>query len=248
MIMPKVYKTAELTAVWRSMGGVDNLSISNVSISGRIIGYFLGLLDPNSVKTICFRTELIDNFIKKLKPKYIVEIGVGYSSRYYRFKGKFKDTCFYNLDLPYFAEKNKNILPKILPYDITKDSLNLDLPPDSDRTLFIVEGVTMYLKKNDVERLLKEIKKYKGFLLIDFFNFEQSTKYKKGIKSDKKISERLYKLIFKFIINKCSLFNYRIKNIEDGKKLLGKFGYKNILNYSYDVPKTLDTLFYAEFG
>lgn len=223
----KVYHTAGLTAVWRSMGKVDDYATEKVNVPIRILGYVLGLLDPNSVETIAQRTKLIDSFIRKLRPKCIVEIGAGFSSRPRRFN-KIKS---YELDLSYFSKRNKNIIL----FEIGKDKLNLNVK----EALFIVEGVTMYLQKNDIIGILKQIRKYKGHLLIDFFNLEKSTR-------EKSIRESLYKFIFKLIIGRNYLFDFRIKNVKEGVFLLKSLGYKKVKYCAYKIPKTLDALFYAK--
>jgi len=223
----KVYRTAGLTAVWRYMSKVDSHAVKQVNLPLRILGYILGLLDQNSVKTIAQRTVLIDSFIRKLKPKNIVEIGSGFSSRAIRFK----DIKCYELDLPYFKRKKSNIIP----FEIGKDRLSLDI----EEALFIVEGVTMYLRKNHVISLLKQIKNYKGHILIDFINKENSIK-------EKNLNGKIYKALFKLVINRNYLFDYRLENVQDGISLLKSLGYKNLHYYNYDVPKTLDVLFYGE--
>nr|MCH8003508.1 hypothetical protein [Nanoarchaeota archaeon] len=223
----KVYRTAGLTAVWRSMGKVENHSTEQVSIPMKIVGYLLGLLDPNSVETIAQRTKFIDTFVRRLKPKYVVEIGVGYSSRSKRFD-KIK---FYELDLPYFSEKNRNITS----FDIGRDELKLDVK----EALFIVEGVTMYLQKKQIMDLLNQVKKYKGHLLIDFINLGGSTR-KKSIRMN------LYKFIFKLIIGRNYLFDFRIKNVQEVISLLRGLGYKKINYCPYKIPRTVDALFYAK--
>jgi len=223
----KVYRTAGLTAVWRSMGKVERYSTQQVSFPMKVIGYVLGLLDHNSVETIVQRTRFIDAFIRKIKPKYVVEIGSGYSSRPKRFN-KIK---FLELDLSYFSGKNKNIIP----FQIGKDKLDLDVK----EALFIVEGVTMYLHRKQVVDILRQIKGYKGYLLIDFFNFEGGSK-------NKSINEKLYKFIFKLVIGRNYLFDYRIKDVSNGISLLRSLGYKNINHCPYKTLKTLDALFYAK--
>jgi len=224
----KVYRTAEITAVWRHMAKVDKYSISKVNFFMKIVGKILGFLDPNSVKTISQRTILIDSFIRKLKPKNIVEIGSGFSSRSKRFK---KIRC-YRFDLPYFSKKEKEVIP----FEIGKDTLKVDVK----ESLFIVEGVTMYLQKKDIIDLLNQIKKYKGHILIDFFDRERSSRIKS-------LNEKIYKFIFKLVIGRNFLFDYRLKNIEEGISLLEDFGFKNVRHYTYKVPKTLDVLFYGKF-
>ena len=162
-----------------------------------------------------------------MKPKYVVEIGVGYSSRSKRFD-KIK---FYELDLPYFSEKNRNITS----FDIGRDELKLDVK----EALFIVEGVTMYLQKKQIMDLLNQVKKYKGHLLIDFINLGGSTR-KKSIRMN------LYKFIFKLIIGRNYLFDFRIKNVQEVISLLRGLGYKKINYCPYKIPRTVDALFYAK--
>jgi len=224
----KVYRTAGLTAIWRGMGKVDEYAAERVNVPMRVIGYVLGLLDPNSVETIVQRTKLIDSFIRKLRPKCVIEIGSGYSSRSKRFN-KIK---FYELDLPYFLRRNKNIIP----FDIEKDKLDIDVK----EALFIVEGVTMYLKKQQVIRLLNQIKQYKGHILIDFLNKEYSNK-------EKNLREKMYKFLFKRIIGRDYLFDYKVGNIMEGISFLMGLGYKKIRYCPYKISKTLDALFYAKF-
>jgi len=220
----KVYRTAGLTAVWRSMSNMGNAD--QVSVPIKVLGYILGKLDPNSVHTIARRTRIIDSFIMKLKPKCVVEIGAGYSSRSKRFKSK-----FYEFDLSYFSKRNKEISL----FEIGKDKLDLKIKD----ALFIIEGVSMYLKEKQIIDLLKQIKRYKGYILIDFFNLENSTR-------KKSFRERLYKNLFKMILGRNYLFDFKIKNVDEGISLLKSFGYKDVKYYPYKIPKTLDALFYAK--
>ena len=223
----KVYRTAALTAVWRYMAKVDERSIAYVNIPLRLFAYILGLLDPNSVATISERTKMINLTIKKIKPKYIVEIVAGFSSR----AAEFDNIRFYELDLPYFQKFKDGIIS----FNIGKDDLKLNVKD----ALFIIEGVTMYLQKGQVLTLLRQIKKYKGHILIDFFSKEYSEK-------EKNLREKIYKMLFRIIIQKTCLFDYRMENLQEGITLLKKIGFKNVKHYNYKVPKTLDCLFYAK--
>ncbi len=223
----KVHRTASLTAVWRSMANIGYDSIKHVSMPMRFFAFILGRLDKNSVATISERTRLIDSDIRKLKPKYIVEIGAGYSSR----RKKFSDIEFFELDLPYFQKFKADIIP----FDIGKDKLDLKIK----NALFIVEGVTMYLEERQVLSLLRQIKKYKGHILIDFF-------VRRNPPAKKNIREKIYKALFKRIIGRKHLFDYRIENFQEGINLLKRLGYKNAKRYDYGTLKSLDALFYAK--
>jgi O-methyltransferase involved in polyketide biosynthesis len=224
----KVCKTAALTAVWRKMGNVDNLSIRHVPLHLRVLARVLGILDRPSVDTITKRTIAIDSLIREKKPKVIVEIGCGYSSR----PEIFQKTKFYQLDLKEISATKKNVIS----LDAGKDTLDLDIK----EAFFIVEGLTMYLNDKEVSYLLNQIKKYKGRLAIDFFNTQNST-HKKSFR------EKLYKSLFKMLIGKNHLFDFRIENQDSGKELLRKAGFRNITFIDYKINKTLDSLFYAEF-
>jgi len=223
----RVHHTAGLAAVWRNMGKIERFSTEKVSFPMKIVGHLLGLLDPNSVETIVQRTKFIDTFIKKLKPNYVVEIGAGYSSR----SRRFNNIKFYELDLRYFSEKNENIIP----FEIGKDELKLNVK----EALFIVEGVSMYLQRKQVIDLLKQIKNFKGHLLIDFINLNASAR-KKSIRMD------MYKFIFKLVIGRNHLFDFKIKNVQEAISLLGGLGYKKVNYCQYKIPRTVDALFYAK--
>lgn len=223
----KVYRTAAITAAWRYMAKVDDCSIKQVRFPLKFLACILGFLDRNSVETIKERTRIIDSIIRKSKPKCIVEIGAGFSSRAQRFDGI---KC-YELDLPYFQKAKSSIIP----FNIGKDELELEIKG----ALFIVEGVTMYLQEEQVITLLKQIKKYKGHILIDFFDNEHSS-----IK--KNLREKIFKFLFRRIIQREHLFDFRIRNMQDGIALLECIGYANVKHYPYNIAKTLDNLFYAK--
>ncbi|MDP6647806.1 MAG: hypothetical protein QGH34_00225 [Candidatus Woesearchaeota archaeon] len=222
----KIYRTAGITATWRYMAKVDDLSIEQVSFPIRMMGYVLGWLDTNSVKTIEQRTKYIDSVILKTRPTNAVEIGSGFSSR----SRRFKNIKFFELDLDHIKKRKQDTIP----FDISKDRLDINVKD----ALFIVEGVTMYLQEKQVISLLNQIKKYKGYLLIDFFNSSYSARHKT-------FRENVYKFLFKLLIGRNHLFDYRIESIEHGKKLLRDLGYKNIKHFPYSVEKTLDCLFYC---
>ena len=48
------------------------------------------------------------------------------------------------------------------------------------------------------------------------------------------------------IIKKDYLFDFRIGNAQEGISLLKNIGYKDVKNYTYNIPKTLDVIFYAK--
>lgn len=227
----KVHKTAGLTAVWRYMGNVDGHSYLRVGLFTKVVGGILGLLDPNSVQTIAQRTLSIDSFIKKLKPMHVIEIGAGLSSRARRFPG----IEFYELDLPYF----KKIKGETIPFEIGKDRLNEKLKLQSEKNIFVIEGVSMYLQKELLLDLLRQVKKYKGSILIDFFSAENSSR-------NKSPRERAFKFLFRRFIDKSPAFDFRIDNASHGRALLRGLGYKNVRHCKYKVKKTLDVLFYGE--
>ena len=71
-------------------------------------------------------------------------------------------------------QETSNSKKDVMPFDAGKDSLKLKI----SEAIFILEGLTMYLNEKEIARLLKQIKKYKGQIVIDFFNKKNSTKEK----------------------------------------------------------------------
>ena len=97
----------------------------------------------------------------------------------------------------------------------------------------------MYLNEPQVLSLLSQIKKYSGSIIIDFFE-------RKNPPAKKSMREKIYKALFRLVIGRDHLFDYRIENAKHGALLLKGMGYRGVKHYNYKIPKTLDVLFYGE--
>ena len=222
-----VEHTAYLTAVWRKMGKVENVSFRSVPFSSKVIGYLMGWLDPASVSTIAQRTTIIDAVLAALQKEHIVEIGAGLSAR----QERFPKSVVYSLDLPSFPSKRDNFIP----YDVGKDALEV---PFQD-AVFIVEGVSMYLDKKDVKTMLKQIRAHKGHVLIDFFDKSKGSAYKS-------LRECMYKSLFSKVAGREKPFTFAVENAAAGKALLESCGFRDVEELRLPLKKTLDVLFYAK--
>jgi|ETN01SMinimDraft_4_1059930.scaffolds.fasta_scaffold04255_4 O-methyltransferase involved in polyketide biosynthesis len=222
-----VEHTAYLTAVWRKMGKLDMTSLRDVPFRTKMIGYMMGWLDPASVDTIVQRTIIIDAVLAGLQKEHIVEIGAGLSTR----RERFPRSVVYTLDLPSFPIQKENFIP----YAIGTDSLEV---PFSD-AVFVVEGVSMYLEKLQLKKMLKEIVALKGHVVIDFFDKSKGSKYKS-------YREHLYKQLFSRVSGKDKPFSFAVENAEHARKLLASCGFTEIEELRLPLKKTLDILFYAK--
>ncbi|MDA1196910.1 MAG: hypothetical protein O2779_03030 [Nanoarchaeota archaeon] len=222
-----VEHTAYLTAVWRKMGKIDMASVKDVPFSSKMMAYVMGWLDPASVDTIVQRTTVIDAVLAALQKEHIVEIGAGLSAR----RERFPKSAVYNLDLPSFPLKKENFIP----YVIGEDALEV---PFMD-AVFVVEGVSMYLEKKQLKKMLKEIVAHKGHVLIDFFDKSKGSKYKS-------FREDLYKRMFSKVACREKPFSFAVENAESARSLLSSCGFSEIEELRLPLKKTLDILFYAK--
>ena len=132
------------------------------------------LMTPGAYEYLIARTIFFDQvFIEGLKDEVpqIVMLGAGYDTRAYRFHDLSKNTRIYELDVPTTQKRKKQHLQKarmempgnviLIPIDFNKDSLISALEKagyDSNaQTLFIWEGVTMYLEDSAVQSTFEQI-------------------------------------------------------------------------------------------
>lgn len=120
------------------------------------------------------RTKHIDAVLKQEGAngiKQVVNLGVGYDTRAYRFHKTMPNVKFFELDMPVLIARKKEIVAKIfgaqpsyviyVPIDFEKQSLKDALTKagydKTKKTLYIWEGVTFYLTKDAVDGTLKFI-------------------------------------------------------------------------------------------
>ena len=129
------------------------------------------------------RTAYFDElFANALKDNtQIVLLGAGYDSRAYRFTAAGK---IFEVDAPFTQERKMSILQangldfagvEFVPVDFEKDDLFVRLAQNGydfgQQTLFLWEGVVLYLSKGAVDSTLRAIKQNsKGVLAFDYLN------------------------------------------------------------------------------
>ncbi len=138
--------------------------------------FFLKQIAPSGIyEYVLARTKRMDElFVDALENDFsqIVLLGAGMDTRALRFKGKNKGTKIFELDIPTTQQpklailKRKGVvLPKELifvPIDFNRQSLSEVLLAagyqENQRSLFLLEGVTMYLTPEAVDSMLAFIR------------------------------------------------------------------------------------------
>ena len=138
------------------------------SIAGKV-------LFPGAYEYILARTAFIDGIVKEALQGDIpqmVFLGAGYDSRAYRFRHLIKQTRIFELDASATQQSKRELLRKaniIVPEQVVFVPVNFNSGSLSDalygagfvagqRTLFVWEGVTMYLPADVVDDTLSFIK------------------------------------------------------------------------------------------
>lgn len=117
--------------------------------------------------------ELVQNYVTAHPNAVVINIACGLDTRFYRVdNGKLR---WFNLDLPVTIEVRKRFLEEtgrvsVLPYSAMDEAWaeevhkTLDAETDLDNetrpTLVIIEGLTMYLSKEDVQKIFAIIRKH----------------------------------------------------------------------------------------
>lgn len=117
--------------------------------------------------------ELVQNYVTEHPNAVVINIACGLDTRFYRVdNGKLR---WFNLDLPVTIEVRKKFLEEtgrvsVLPYSAMDEAwaeevhktLNAetDLDNETRPTLVIIEGLTMYLSKEDVQKIFTIIRKH----------------------------------------------------------------------------------------
>lgn len=117
--------------------------------------------------------ELVQNYVTEHPNAVVINIACGLDTRFYRVdNGKLR---WFNLDLPVTIEVRKKFLEEtgrvsVLPYSAMDEAwaeevhktLNAETEIDNETrpTLVIIEGLTMYLSKEDVQKIFAIIRKH----------------------------------------------------------------------------------------
>ena len=126
----------------------------------------------------CLRAKWMDDetlkFIKAHKPCNVIQLGAGIDDRFRRIGMPDGVQHWNDLDLPEVANMRKQVIPevernKIIPMNMFDTSWMKKLHDEKLPVLIIVEGVFMYIPKEDIGRLMKDISTHLGeaILLMD---------------------------------------------------------------------------------
>lgn len=155
----------------------------------KVFSLFKHLNKPNMVSTV--RARIIDDHLRKLlaehKDTQIVLLGAGFDSRAFRIAGG----NWLEIDEPAIIAKKNKYLPtsmcpntlKRIPVDFSNSELNkaLGCLDVTKKTLFIVEGVLMYLNEHEIHGMVKQLKHHmrEHDLIVDFMNAHFIKRYMK---------------------------------------------------------------------
>jgi methyltransferase (TIGR00027 family) len=134
------------------------------------------------------RTKYIDTILKRaLAEKFdqVIVFGAGFDTRALRFQDSMGNTQVFELDLPgtqkakigQYRKQHLAIPPGLvfISIDFDKESLTVKLKEAGflahQRTLFVLEGIVMYLQPKSVEATFQTIKEYAGkgsWIVFDF--------------------------------------------------------------------------------
>jgi methyltransferase (TIGR00027 family) len=169
-----------------------------VLIAGHPIGKMLEMTYEEAVDSIpiatltsmmVFRTRFIDQALERAiaaGATQVVMLGAGFDSRAYRFTGLLQHCRVVEIDAPPTQEYKKSRviqalgrLPENLiyaPVDFARESLSQVMEASGlrteEKTVFIWEGVTMYLHEQSVRSVLDTVAQYApgSTLLLDYVN------------------------------------------------------------------------------
>lgn len=224
MIKNKPSMTATMTTIIRATDGVDQFAKYFIPNIFRLLSHFSKFkkilqtkLPENTYNNIVTRTKFIDQIICQNNFDQIVILGAGFDSRFLRFNSnKIK---FFEVDHPdtqkhkieilkskHLLKDNSNIF--FVSANLNHRKINQKLLSknfsSTQKTLFILEGLTMYLSPSSIDQIFKSIKELspKSEIVFDYIN--QSTiknKNSEAIKTVNNLNEK-----WTFGISKKNLF------------------------------------------
>jgi O-methyltransferase involved in polyketide biosynthesis len=124
---------------------------------------------------MCIRAKLIDNYVKGFlaenKNSVALHLGCGLDSRYDRISNNNVD--WYDLDFKevinvrqhFFKETDKY---NMIPSSVTEPEWIEKIPQEKEQCVVIAEGLFMYLKENEIKKLISRIKNRIGNYTLIF--------------------------------------------------------------------------------
>jgi methyltransferase (TIGR00027 family) len=166
---------------------------------------------------IALRSDIYDRYTKAFLEKYpdglVINLGCGLDTRYWRAVND--PQRYIELDLPEMIDLKKEILGDRIPYEMIGCSVLEDewieriATRQSEKILFLAEGLLMYLPPDDVKSLIKKISE--KFSRSQFVIEVVKEKYTRGLW--KKMVER--KMRRSAGSSAGSSFNFGVKNAKE---------------------------------
>lgn len=159
-----------------------------VGIVNKIDYDFKSLKIPEKTNTMmCLRAKLMDNFVKdflKENGKSVaLHLGCGLDSRYERIKNSNVD--WYDVDFEDVIDIRRHFFKEtpnyhLIPSSVTQKEWLEKIPVDGRHYVVIAEGLLMYLKEDEIKKLLVDLKSRIGSytLIFDAFSVYTAKKAK----------------------------------------------------------------------
>lgn len=176
MIKNKPSTTALAVTLIRASSKIDSVAHIFLPQTFRFLSHFSFFknflerkMPQNTYQNILNRTKFIDKIIKENNFDQIVILGAGFDSRFIRFYNP--KTKFFEIDVKEIQQNKINLIKKskykinenifFIPLNLNHGDIKNKLIKKSfdptKKTLFLLEGLIMYLSKIAVNRLFKSI-------------------------------------------------------------------------------------------
>jgi methyltransferase (TIGR00027 family) len=195
-------------------------------------------MNPGAANTVCIRLRFIDDYIKtciKDGLKQFVILGAGYDCRAYRMEELQNGVTVFEVDYPATQDKKRHVLDTLLdevpdhvvfvPYQLEEKGIGEQLfemgYDKSKKSLFIMEGLIMYLAPESVRELFASISHHSCPGSGVVFDFLPS-----GIE-DGTINDNGGRNMYQWAITKGEPFNFGIDQ-EQLPQFLSEVGFHNV--------------------
>lgn len=182
-----------MTAVIRATSRTDQFAKCFIPAPMRLLSRFSGFqkiletrLPENTYNNVVARTKFIDHILQSQNFDQVVILGAGFDSRFLRFSNH--HTKFFEIDHPATQSRKLEILRKkhlledshrvfFISFDINQQRINNqtltnDFSPQVP-TLFIAEGLTMYLSESSINQLFQSLANFSSLnneIVFDYIN------------------------------------------------------------------------------
>lgn len=154
-----------------------------VEIVNKIDYDFKSLKIPEKTNTMmCLRAKLIDNFVKDFlkenEGSVALHLGCGLDSRYERINNT--DVDWYDVDFEDVIDIRRHFFKEtpnyhLIPSSVTQKEWLEKIPSDGRHYIVIAEGLMMYLKEEEIKKLLGDLKNRIGSYTLIFDSFSVYT-------------------------------------------------------------------------